>query len=277
MSQPSTSPRPQDLIISVFAMYGRATVGGAGSIAASELIRLMADLGVDEPAVRSVLSRMRKRGTVQSAKKRGLAAYELNPSLEDVFAEGDERIFGQQRSRAGQAWLLAAFSVPESERHLRHQIRSMLIKRGFGTVTAGLWIAPQSTATHLRAELARAGLLQHVELFCASYLDDGAMTAKIAQWWDLPALAELYRTFLAEYRAVHRRWSRAKALDPSAAFADYVPLVTRWRRLPFADPGLPAEYLPRNWPGLAAERVFGELHERLCGPARTYANHVVAR
>ncbi len=44
--------------------------------------------------------------------------------------------------------------------------------------------------------------------------------------------------------------------DDARAFADDVLLLTAWRRLPYLDPGLPVEFLPQDWQGIAAERLF---------------------
>ena len=44
---------------------------------------------------------------------------------------------------------------------------------------------------------------------------------------------------------------------PGQAFADYVRVLTAWRRLPFLDPGLPPELLPADWHGTRAAELFG--------------------
>ena len=76
------------------------------------------------------------------------------------------------------------------------------------------------------------------------------------------------------------RWEPAGAPVPGpdadrAAFADYVQLLTQWRRLPYLDPGLPEEFLPPGWRGLTAERIFAELHRFLNGPARQHAERLL--
>jgi phenylacetic acid degradation operon negative regulatory protein len=258
---------------------------------------MLATLDVDEAAARSALSRLKKRGILLSDRKNGLAGYRLDPELEDVFAEGDERIFAPRRARPGDRWLLAAFSVPESQRHLRHQLRRVLAGRGFGTVGPGLWIAPEFVYEHLRRELDREGLGEFVEYFAADVLGHDP-AARVAEWWDLDALGELYAGFVAAFEPVRRRWASAgvgtgrgtgtgaAAPNPpegsgesndARAFADYVLLLTAWRRLPYLDPGLPTEYLPADWQGLAAERLFLGLHERLAPPAARYAARVIRR
>jgi len=51
---------------------------------------------------------------------------------------------------------------------------------------------------------------------------------------------------------------------------DYVRVLTGWRRMPYLDPGLPAEFLPRDWSGIRAAELFFELHAKLETPARAY-------
>ena len=49
-----------------------------------------------------------------------------------------------------------------------------------------------------------------------------------------------------------------------------VKLLTGWRRMPYLDPGLPAEFLPAGWSGIRAAELFFELHAKLEDPARAY-------
>lgn len=278
--QAGTGRQLQQLIVTICALHAR---GDHQSLAVAELIKLLATLDVDEAAARSALSRLKKRGVLLPARKAGNAAYRLDPQLEDVFEEGDERIFAPRRAKPGDRWLLAAFSVPESQRNLRHQLRRVLAGRGFGTVAAGLWIAPEFVHAHLRRELEREGLLEFVEFFAADLLDD-EIARRVAQWWDLEALAALYAGFTAAFEPVLERWGtdggpggRGATVgdDEARAFADDVLLLTAWRRLPYLDPGLPVEFLPENWQGIAAERLFTTLHARLAGPAARHAARVL--
>jgi phenylacetic acid degradation operon negative regulatory protein len=273
---PGAARQVQQLLVTICGLYAR---GDRPAIAVSALLRLVAELGVEQGAARTALSRLKKRGVLVSERTGGVAAYRLDPVLEDVFAEGDERIFGHRRAAPGDPWVLAAFSVPESQRHLRHRLRKVLAGRGFGAVGAGLWIAPEHVVPHLRHELEREDLDGFVELFTAQPVD-GDLASKVAQWWDLDALAKRYAAFSAQFEPVRRRWSRTGAQadeeSQARAFADYIWLLTQWRRLPFLDPGLPAEYLPDDWAGTAAERLFTELDERLSGPAARHAATVTA-
>jgi len=274
---PRQTPRHQQLIVTIYGLYGRAN---GGILPVSVLISMLDDLGVESSGVRSSVSRLKRRGVLESVKQGGVAAYRLAPRLEDVFQEGDRRIFSPRRATAADRWLLIAFSVPESQRHLRHQLRSMLTRMGFGSVTPGLWIAPGNTYEEIRQQLERAGLTEYVEFFAAEHLTGDQVRDKVSQWWDLPALEELYKDFVERFAPVLERWESPTAAQPGpdadrAAFVDYVQLLTQWRRLPYLDPGLPEEYLPAGWHGLTAERIFAELHRLLNGPARQHAERLL--
>ncbi|MBN9757182.1 putative membrane protein [Pseudonocardia sp. Ae406_Ps2] len=262
---------PRRLIVSVYGLYARER-GGALSV--SSLVRLLGGLGVDSQAVRSAVSRLKRRGLLEPQKVGGDAGYRLSAALADVLAEGDERIFSRRRAGAGEGWLLVAFSVPESARDQRHQLRSLLIRLGLGTVAPGLWVAPAHLEAEVSHALDRAGLRGYTELFRSRHVAGRPLRETVASWWDLDALAAQYSAFVARHEPVMRAWRDADG-TAEQAFADYVTLVTVWRRLPYLDPGLPLEALPENWVGDRAEDLFGDLRARLAGPAREHVSSVL--
>ena len=259
--------QPRALIVTIYGLYARDT-GGWFSVAS--LIRLLSGLGVDENAVRSSVSRLKRRGVLEARRPSGAAGYALSRRGLDILAEGDRRIFDRPRARLADGWVLAVFSVPEEQRRRRHELRSRLTWLGFGTVSSGVWIAPAQLAAETAGVLERCGLSGYVTLFRADYQAFGDLREQIPRWWDLDRLRHLYQAFLDAAGPV---LARPDESAPGAAFADYVAALTAWRRLPFLDPGLPAELLPEGWNGLSADRAFTALRQRLADPARA---HVLA-
>ena len=264
-------PQPRQLIVTVYGLYARAE-GGWLSVAA--LISVLAELGVDEPAVRSSISRLKRRGLLRAGRRGGAAGYELSGEALAILAEGDQRIFGRQRARLADGWLLAVFSVPESERRQRHVLRSQLARLGFGTAAPGVWIAPAHLHQATADMLARRGLDCYADLFRADHLAFGDLAGKVRQWWDLGLLERLYRGFIDTHGPLERRW-RPAAPAGREAFAGYVRALTDWRLLPYLDPGLPAELLPPDWIGIRAAGLFFTLQARLAGPAQAHASRIL--
>jgi phenylacetic acid degradation operon negative regulatory protein len=260
-------PQPRALIVTVYGLYARQS-GGWMSVAS--LVELLARCGVDEPSVRSAVFRLKRRGLLLAAGRGGAAGYELSAEARAILQEGDRRIFGRRRATLADGWVLAVFSVPETHRHLRHQLRSQLTGLGFGTVAAGVWIAPAHVLGEARAVLTRHALDHYVELFGASHVAFSDPAGLVARCWDLERLDEQYRAFLARHEPVLADYRRQQRIDTGQAFADYVGALTQWRRLPFLDPGLPEEVLPDGWNGIRAAETFFELRDRLAGPAEDF-------
>jgi phenylacetic acid degradation operon negative regulatory protein len=283
---------PGSLILSFYGAYGRSELGG--DVPVSVLIRTMAAAGADAPSVRSAVSRLKRRGLLVPTRTGGAAAYGLSADARQLLADGDGRIYGGGTREEGD-WLLVVFSVPESQRQKRHVLRSRLAGLGFGSAAPGVWIAPGALYEETRHALDRLGLASYVDLFRGAHAGFTPTAQAVRRWWDLDALAALHRGFLAAHEPVLERWEAAAGAGAGGAgtrdgdadgaetrgadadgagtrgadgrgaeaFADYLRALDSWRRLPYADPGLPAALLPDGWPGFRSAAVFGRLHELL--------------
>jgi len=269
--------RLRHLIVTVYGLYARSD---GGWLSVATLIRLLADLGVDEPAVRSAISRLKRRGMLVARRQDGSAGYQLSAEALAILREGDARIFTRRRATLADGWLLAVFSVPESQRDRRHVLRSELTRLGFGMVAPGVWIVPAHPQDTTAETLRRLGLESYADLFHADHLAFGDPAGKIRLWWDLGELERRYEAFIQAHEPALRRWEerRGKQALPAqdAAFADYVRALTDWRRLPYSDPGLPVELLPDDWIGIRAAEEFFALRALLEGPARAYVQQVIS-
>ncbi|WP_051839681.1 PaaX family transcriptional regulator C-terminal domain-containing protein [Streptomyces sp. NRRL F-5126] len=270
---PAAPHTPRSLIVTLYGAYGRAPGGAA--LAVAELIRLMEGLGVDAPSVRSSVSRLKRRGLLLAQRAPdGSAGYALSAEARQVLDDGDERIFTLPRRRLSDGWVLAVFSVPEAERSKRHLLRSRLGGLGFGTVAPGVWIAPGRVLDEATHTLRRLGLDGYVDLFRGEHLGYAATAEAVARWWDLDALAGLHAEFLRRHEPVLRSWQERPARPAADAYRDHLLALDAWRRLPYADPGLPVALLPARWPGERSSDVFLHLHELLRGPALSHVRQV---
>jgi phenylacetic acid degradation operon negative regulatory protein len=238
-----------------------------GWIAVADLVALMGDLGLDAQAVRSAVSRLKRRGVIAPERRAGAAGYRLTERGVAILEAGDARIYGRDGAGGGE-WLLVVFSIPETRRALRHRLRTRLQWLGLGTVANGVWIAPAAVEPEVRRVVEELDLSGHVELFRGAHLGEAGA---VAAWWDLDALAAEYRAYVAAWEPVLEDGAHPA---PADAFAAHVRQLDAWRRIPFHDPGLPAAALPADWPGAHAWAVFRALDRRLSRPA---LRHVEAR
>lgn len=270
---PALRVQPRPLIVTLYGLYAR---DNGGWLSVAVLVRLLAALGIEEAAVRSSVSRLKRKGLLEPRRVGGAAGYALSGDALDVYAEGDLRIFDRRRATAADGWVLVAFSVPESERDRRHALRTRLAALGFGTVAPGVWVAPGHLAGPATDALRRAGLDGYAQLFRGEHLAFGDLRAQVASWWDLDALHALHTEFVARHEPVRARWAARAGTPPAEAFPDWIRLLTDWRRLAYADPGLPLDLLPGDRAEVVAADVFAELRERLAAPARAFAADVLA-
>ena len=263
--------KPRALIVTVYGLYAREA-GGWMSVAS--IIRLLAQCAVDEPAVRSAIFRLKRRGLLDAERRDGVAGYALSDEARHILQEGDRRIFARRRATPADGWVLAVFSVPETRRDQRHVLRSRLAWLGFGTVSAGVWIAPAHLYDEASEALQRDGLDVYVELFRGAHLAFADTATRVSQWWDLPRLQMRNEDFLRRYEPLANAYRRRTDVGDGQAFADYVTALTDWRRLPYLEPGLPLDTLPAEWNGVRAADTFFELHDRLAAPAHRFVESV---
>ncbi|GAA2914223.1 PaaX family transcriptional regulator [Streptomyces mexicanus] len=268
VSEQSAQPAPRSLIVTLYGAYGRFV---PGPVPVAELIRLLAAVGVDAPSVRSSVSRLKRRGLLVPARTaQGAAGYELSDQARQLLQDGDRRVYATEPP-ADEGWVLAVFSVPESERNKRHVLRSRLAGLGFGTAAPGVWIAPARLYEESAHTLQRLGLDPYVDFFRGEHLGFTPTAEAVARWWDLAAVAALHEAFLDRHAHVLRAWEQRSDTPPEEAYRDYLLALDSWRHLPYADPGLPARLLPEDWPGARSAAVFRGLHERLRDAGAVFA------
>ncbi|MFS0853992.1 PaaX family transcriptional regulator C-terminal domain-containing protein [Microbacterium sp. 179-I 3D4 NHS] len=234
-----------------------------GWISAAHLVTLAADLGIPPAQARTAIARLKQKGLLL-AERDGAIGYRLNPAALAMLQRGDRRIFRMRQMTDADRWCLVSFSIPETERAVRHQLRRRLHWIGAGVVSSALWICPGHLQDEVLQIVDEVGARQWVIVFPAGMpVTAGTPEAAAAAWWDLDALAE-----------EHRRFQESLTALPAEPFPAYVQLIDRWRMLPYLDPGLPPSMLPADWPGARSFAEFAWLSQTLEGPAMAHVRSV---
>lgn len=253
--------RPQSLIFTIYGAYSRSIDGW---MPVGALLELLREIGVEDAAMRSALSRFKRRGVLLSETRDGSAGYALSDSARRVFDIGDARVLERRSPPSSDRWVLIAFSIPEKSRDLRYRLRSRLARVGFAQVTGGLWIAPEGLEADARLVIESLGVSEHVDVFRSEHVAFRGMPEAVSEWWDLNAITGEYQDFSSAFKPLMIDYQRQKIKKtPDQAFIDYTRVLTAWRPLPYRDPGLPAAHLPKNWAGIEATEMFFYFYDTL--------------
>lgn len=240
-----------------------------GWISSAALMELMTTVGVNQTGTRTAILRVRSKGILTTEVRDGRAGYALEPAALPRLARGDRRIYSPRAMNVSDRWCLISYSLPESQRQLRHQLRRRLSWIGCGTVSAALWICPEYLTREVEDILTDLEVGEEAVIFLASEPRlDGGLERAVAQWWDLPAIAARHQEFLSGYGSV------ADSLTPREAFASWMGCLDAWRVIPYVDPGLPLAWLPADWPGNRSIPLFADLRKRLEDPSSHYVQQV---
>jgi phenylacetic acid degradation operon negative regulatory protein len=182
--------RPQDL---VFTLYGEYLLHRDEPIWVGSLISLLQPFGLSEGAVRTVLSRMARKGWLDGQRTGRNSFYDLAPKGRRLLEEGQDRIFHPSWDGPWDgSWFLLAYSIPEDVRHLRDRLRDRLAWLGFGSLGNGLWISPYDVEQEVRALAEQLGIQQHLECFQAQRVGNREPQALVDRCWDLPGVNAHY-------------------------------------------------------------------------------------
>ncbi|MFF0463165.1 PaaX family transcriptional regulator [Streptomyces mexicanus] len=260
--------RPQSLMLT---FLGNFVLGGDVCVYSGSIIEVFGRTGVGEHATRSTLTRMVGRGLLQRRREGRRMYFGLTDRAAAILRDGEHRIWkqGAVNDDWDGTWTLLAFSLPESSQRQRHDLRSQLTWAGFGPLIGGLWIAPgHADVTAITAD-GRLG--RHVKVFRSTADPATDIPRMVHETWDLATPA-------AGYAAFRDRWSAfADGRDTSDVdeLAVKLRLLTEWLQIVRADPHLPIQHLPADWPAAAAEDVFRRADARVDAASRALAEELL--
>ncbi|MEQ3553852.1 PaaX family transcriptional regulator C-terminal domain-containing protein [Pseudonocardia nematodicida] len=258
----ATESGPQHLLLTVLGDYWFPHAHPAPS---GVLVGLLGEFGMSEANTRAALSRMSRRGLLDTGRQGRRTTYALSDSALRTLQDGTRRIFtfGDRDETWDGTWTIVLFSVPESDRAVRSALRVRLGWEGFAPMFDGVWVAPG-----VRDGQA-AALLAELEVTTASVVVGHSSThfptGNPARAWDLTDIHDRYSRFAATFAPLDDPAVLAR-LGPREAFLARTVLMDTWREFPAADPELPRALLPDDWPLAEAHDRFTRIYDAL-GPA----------
>jgi phenylacetic acid degradation operon negative regulatory protein len=205
----------------------------------AELIRLTADFGINDNALRVALTRMVAAGDLI----RSADGYRLSDRLSARQRRQDEALTPRVRVWDG-TWITLVITTVGIDARARSSLRKTLQEHRFGELREGVWLRPDNLGDELAEEIAG-----RVRVLRSRDDDPGELAGKL---WDLPGWAADGRRLLDEMAAADGVPGR------------FVAAAGMVRHL-LTDPLLPADLLPEGWPGDELRSAYEEFAAELTG------------
>ena len=254
----------------IFSLYGQYVLPRGGEIWIGSLIQALATLDFNEGAVRTLVSRMQRKGFLQSRRVGRCSFYRLaDLGLKEVHW-GGERTFASSDDEWDGRWTVVAYSVPEEHREQRDALRCLLQSWGFGALVPGIWISPHSLSPEAEKKWQELNVGEYLEVFRAEHLGPSDSRDLAAHAWpQLSVLEERYQAYLTEYEPVLCDFEGC-ALGDEDCFAAQLHSLIEFVAINIVDPALPPSLLSKDWPRHSAQSLFKELQHVLAKPAERF-------
>jgi phenylacetic acid degradation operon negative regulatory protein len=259
----AASPSARSILLT---LLGEFVHPRGGQVWTGTLVDALAELGIEAKAARQALARTAAEGLLTSTRHGRRVRWQLTEAGEALLTEGTERIYGFMRDPHGWdgRWLVVTVGVPESQRQLRHRLRTRLTWLGLGSPSPGLWIVPDtSKEAAVRSVIDELDLPGRAFAWTGVSAEIGDPSALLRAAWDLDDVEKRYLAFIEQLGAAGVR-------SDQDAFIHQVQLIQDWRRFPFLDPDLPVELLDHDWPGPRAAAAFHDRRNRWHRRAQDY-------
>lgn len=252
----------------LFDLWGDYIQHVGGEVWASTLAVYVAPFGVSEVALRQALSRMTRQGWLESRKVGARTCYSLTARGHRRIVEASERVYHPvDRSWDGQ-WRMLVYSIPESKRASRDDLRRELVWTGFAHLAPGTWISPNPLEEAAVELVRRYEIEPYTTLFLSQHLGPTQPQELVRRCWDLGVIAASYDRFINHWEP--RQVAGAQGMTDQERFVEQIELVHDYRKFLFVDPQLPGELLPEHWRGYDARRLFQEYYALLLPGARRF-------
>jgi phenylacetic acid degradation operon negative regulatory protein len=263
----------------MLTLYGDYIRSKDGEIGIGCLIKVFSNFGLSEQSVRSAVSRMCRAGLLKVRRQGPKSYYSLTEAGSNMVSKGAKRIFERKASKWDGKWSIVVYFIPEEKRQARDHLRPELSWIGCGPLSEATWISPNSLLKEVEEVADRLNIKEYVQVFQATH--NGLSDAKklVSRCWDLNTIHQKYAEFIAKYKPKledHiKKLKNGKVIEPSDCFVERFNLVHEYRKLPYFDPDLPDELLPRNWLRGKAADLFQQYHGLLNEDATKYFKSVI--
>jgi phenylacetic acid degradation operon negative regulatory protein len=258
----------------MFTLFGDYIMHRGGEVWVGSLIKIGAEFGLSQQAVRSALSRMSQKGFLKIRHVGNRSYYGPTARTKRLLEEGERRIFVRRTGPWDRRWHILVYSIPERKRDVRAELRKQLSWLGYGPLSSGSWICPHDVEDDVRTLVSQLGIESWVEMFAAAHHGLSDERELGARCWDLDGINTRYRAFVEKWSPAFEEMRHRGDVADAECFVQRFLLIHEYRKFFFIDPDLPPELLPDVWCGTEARELFHAYHQFLAEGANRYFDSV---
>lgn len=270
-----TGNSPQGMTVTLLADYTLKTRAWLPSAA---IVALLAESGVTAAGARAALSRLSRRGALESTRNGRNTWYRLTDPAAFALAFGATEVvsFAMVAESWDETWTLVAYSVPQQNEAQRRALRGRLRWLGYAPLYDALWISPQGHPEAVAAVLSTIGV-QTATVFRARQVELTELYDRSPlEAWDLPGITDQYQQFVDRWSPVAERIDTGEPTG-AAALQTRTEIMESYRQFIMLDPRLPARLMPKDWLRTQARDIFVAVYDDLAETACEHVRQVVSQ
>ena len=269
LEQYAADPTPSTRVL-IVTLFGDAIVPHAEDAWLGSISQLLHPLGITDRLVRTSVRRLVAEGVLTNRQEGRRSFYSVHPKAQATFWRAEQRIYRSKPPVWDGQWTLAILDG-DADAGARQTVRRHLGWMGFGALTPTVLASPTLQPHEVIEELSPK--YRPLLILTRSTVDGTAETITDEQMVErtlpLDRLKADYEAFIHRYGDLANALLDEAEIDPATAFAMRSLMVSDYRRIVLADPGLPDELVPPGWPERRAAHIAARLYRSLVGPSDT--------
>jgi phenylacetic acid degradation operon negative regulatory protein len=242
------------------SFLGDCIVPRADDVGIATIADVLGRFGIEAGVTRTAMSRLASDGWVNRQKVGRNSFYSLTPAALAESEAASRRIYAARHPQDPCGWrVYLGGGLAKTE---QGRLRTVLRRRGAAELGSHVYILPKGEDLVRDDEPAIA--------LEANPLPTDKARELVRRAFDLSAIGEDYAKFVAVFAPVQASLSAGRKLTGLDSVAMRVFLIHRFRRIVLRDPGVPAPYLPEDWPGVAARETAAAIWRALFRPSEAW-------
>ena len=229
--------------------YGLNAPLGKDEYSVNYLKYLLSPFNVTDSSLRTVLSRMQKSGVIESIK---YGIYFFNKKGKKISQNVAFSFRSPNWDNWNNTWWGFIYSLPSTEKALRHKVRTKLLSYRFSSLYPGCWIRPLNEEEKIEEKLFLLSNSDYGDLIKMNF-QMNPDKIRIQSLWNIKSIN---MEFTDGIKLIEKSESKLNHISSNEAFVLKMCVGNVIVKLLFKDPLLPDYYLPDNWMGMELRKYF---------------------